>query len=142
MSPRWRWAIVGLVAALVALAVAVRAQTAETIQIDSDVNQAVLVDALDRLQKVHARVPLTKFTFRADNGTPATDDYIYRFDAVDGRIWRQTLIFDDPVNPRMTFNVADPGWRLDEFSVQRAVRDQIVELHRLFGMTRLVVEWT
>jgi len=57
--------------------------------------------------------------------TPAV--FLYKIEASDGRIWRQHITFDNPSNPKMTFEVVDP-WRLSEFSNQRNVRNAFVNL--------------
>jgi len=53
--------------------------------------------------------------------------FLYRIEAVDGRVWRQHITFDSIPNPLMTFEVAD-AWRLTEFSNQRNVRNALVAL--------------
>jgi hypothetical protein len=49
----------------------------------------------------------------------------YRIEAVGGRLWKQTITFDNLSNPLMTFEVVDQ-WRLSEFSQQRNVRNVLV----------------
>ena len=51
--------------------------------------------------------------------------FLYKIEAIDGRVWKQTITFDHMTNPLMTFDLSDP-WRLSEFSQQRGVRDAFV----------------
>ena len=51
--------------------------------------------------------------------------FLYTIHAVGGRLWKQTITFDNLGNPLMTFDVAD-AWRLSEFSQQRNVRNALV----------------
>lgn len=51
--------------------------------------------------------------------------FLYTIHVVGGRVWKQTITFDDLSNPLMTFEVTDQ-WRLSEFSQQRNVRNALV----------------
>ena len=64
------------------------------------------------------------FTRQSDPGI-GPKVFLYKIEAADGRIWKQTITLDNPANPLMTFNVADP-WRLTEFSAQRTLRSALL----------------
>lgn len=75
-----------------------------------------------------AGCPATKITFTRTSGVGVTPKvFEYKILAVDGRVWKQTITFDTPRDPKMTFNISDE-WRLSEFSNQRDVRDTFVIL--------------
>lgn len=97
----------------------------------SDVDLVALVRAVNAF---HATVPLSKFHVK-QTATPGR--FSYAFDAVDGRAWDQVLDFNaNPADPSMTFAVAD-FWKLSEFSFQRPIRDLVVKLVPLFGVTEI-----
>lgn len=108
------------------------------IHIDSNprlsVGDANLVSVLSGLRAVEAVVPLTRFYLQRT----APHVYTYRFNAVDGRIWRQTMTFSpDAQNPSMTFNQVTGAWLLTEFIPHRAVREACGRLVNAVDLTML-----
>ena len=83
-------------------------------------------------------VPVAKLTFKVKN-PPELKEYEYKIEAVDTRVWSQTIDLMEPSDPPITFNVPDK-WKFSEFSVQRFIRDRILELYREQNMTKLT--WT
>lgn len=65
----------------------------------------------------------------------------YSFETNDGRLWNQTISFDqfpDP-NPKQTFNITD-GFRLTEFEPHEAVRDLIIRLYNEINLKSITIE--
>lgn len=98
-----------------------------------------LVQLIQALLSMVNVVPLDQFLFE----TEPDGIHLYRFRAVDGRIWRQKITFTafGDEDPAMTFSVADP-WKLSEFERHRPVREAIILLHNAFDVQRFVVNWT
>jgi hypothetical protein len=77
---------------------------------------------------LYAAVALEKITFTRTSGVGVTPKvFEYKINTVDGRIWKQTITFDNVRDPKMTFNMSDL-WRLSEFAQQRNLRDVFVAL--------------
>ena len=91
---------------------------------------------VDSLQFFSTQLSLKKLTFQHDSGT----EYDYTFTTQDGRKWKQSLYFDTPANPGMTFTVSDK-FMLNEFIPQRDVRDALIELVKDFKLQSLIVNW-
>lgn len=71
-------------------------------------------------------VPTAKLSFvRLSDAGVEPKVFRYKIEADNGRIWKQTITFDNLQDPQMTFEVADQ-WRLSEFSNQRNVRNVLV----------------
>src|SRR3990167_2340726 len=68
--------------------------------------------------------------------------YDYKLKAADGREFKQTIIFDSPVdtNPGMTFNISVP-WEEREFAPHRIIRSIIIELIVQFKLRKLNMTW-
>ncbi len=86
------------------------------------------------VEVLHAAIPLASFLGQRTVGNPLL--YTYSFVTRDGRVWNQTINFQNGVS--MTFSVPD-GWRLEEFVPHRAVRDAFVLLVRDFGLEKAEV---
>ena len=83
---------------------------------------------------MHLAIPLASFTLEADDG-----GYVYEFTARDGRIWRQRLQPDDaPEGWGMNFCVTD-YWKLSEFRHHRPIRDHVIEIISLWGVSKISV---
>jgi len=96
-------------------------------------------DHVDRVALVrsvsafHAVVPLVRF--RTHQTAPGVFSYL--FEAVDGRVWTQTIDFSASTSdPALTFSVP-AGWKLSEFAFQRPIRDLVVRLIPAFGATEI-----
>ena len=84
-------------------------------------------------------LPLSKLSFirqSAEGVEPKV--FLYKIEAVDGRIWKQVITFDQAPNPFMTFDVADP-WRLSEFSGQRTLRNALVGIVPRYPLLERIV---
>jgi hypothetical protein len=80
------------------------------------------------LEMFNSVVPCTLLTFKqvSDPGIEPKV-FMYKIEAIDGRVWKQHITFDNLGDPFMTFEVIDP-WRLSQFSNQRNVRNTLVAL--------------
>ena len=92
------------------------------------------------LVEMRRAVQIDRFRFKATASDP--NEYIYDVRHSDSRLFAQRILFNGPVdmNPPMTFDVPEPGWKLSEFSLQRSARDVCVRLHSI-GLTSIVVTW-
>ncbi len=73
-------------------------------------------------------LPLSKISLLKQSGVGVEPKvFLYKIEAVDGRIWKQVITFDSAADPHMTFDVADP-WKLSEFSGQRTLRTKLVAM--------------
>src|SRR3989344_4654296 len=95
----------------------------------------VLKCFIKELETFAEKILLKEFTVKKQT---AGNTFDYRFEAKDGRIWNQKLIFKelpDP-DPEMTFDVEDP-WKLTEFTLHRTLRDNVVILINQHGATEI-----
>lgn len=89
------------------------------------------------MEGIHKTVSLTRLVFELTLvGPPA--EFLYKLIAVDGRVWKQTIKFDNPTNPLMTFSVVDL-WRLSEFSSQRTLRNNLIALVQKYPSLEKIV---
>lgn len=119
-------------------------RTVEFVADDSvAVNDPVIRSVQDELARLNLAIALTEFTFE-HTGTSGTEyTYTYEWEATDGRVWSQILVFtgDGDTNPRLGFGFTDT-FHLDEFAPHRAVRDAAVKARNDRGLTLLKVEWS
>lgn len=116
-------------------------------------NGAVFIVKTDKPLALH--VPIAREMMAAFSTFQQTVDYInfecrlstpidgspsfsYAFLHRDGRQWMQTLIVDNPNDPKMNFNFPNQ-WRLSEFASHRRIRDLCVVLIRDYGLSELTV---
>lgn len=100
---------------------------------------AKLAELAAKLTKLQAAASLREFRVTR-RPAPDLTLYDYRFEATDGRQWRQVLRVEDGVPTHMTFAVSD-FWRLDEFETHREVRNAVVALIREEALTGVIVDW-
>lgn len=93
-----------------------------------------LQDSLDMLQRT---VPLNRFRFKRMGNTST---YSYEIKAVDGREWNQEIEILPGQDAKMTFAVTDQ-WKLGEFSLQRPVRDLVIEITRQYNVDDIDCQW-
>lgn len=83
--------------------------------------------------KFYDAVPLAflKWDLQADNS------YLYQIKAVDGRLWKQVItpIAGDSLQ---TFQISD-AWKLSEFTLQRPIRDLLLQMSSDIGLTNLSI---
>lgn len=101
-------------------------------------NDGDLRNLLDALFALHSAAPLTKFDVDRDPLDLAL--YDYRFEAADGRKWKQTLRIPAGSEAVMTFDVAD-GWKESEFALHRPVRSASISLARNFQVQEVKCRW-
>ena len=99
-----------------------------------------IIRFLMELDQMHKTVPLTRFHYTEDGMDAGFPLYTYRLNAEDGRLWKQTLRFDNPSNPGQTFDV-DDFWRLPEFQPHRVIRDSVILLTARIGLLEVDVKW-
>lgn len=112
------------------------------LKVDSDVrlpsNDGDLRNLVDALFALHAAAPLTKFD--VDRDAVDLELYDYRFEAMDGRKWKQTIRVPSGSEAVMTFDVSD-GWKESEFALHRPVRSACISLARNFGVVQVKCRW-
>lgn len=91
------------------------------------------------IDMLHSTQPIAEFRFVRDVVDPI--NYLYRITLRDGRIWTQRFFFDQRRDPRMTFTVPLPGWRLTEFEQQRSLRLSITALRSVYNIERVIVTY-
>jgi hypothetical protein len=102
--------------------------TCTTLPISLDLTSADWARLASQAESFNSSCQSTKLTFTRISGVGVIPKvFEYKINVLDGRIWKQTITFDDLRNPAMTFNVNDL-WRLTEFSQQRTLRDILVAL--------------
>ena len=84
---------------------------------------------------MNSRVAISTFNLSPIAGF--NNKFLYKFVARDGREWNQTLRFSGGVF--MTFSIGEPGWELDEFTLQRPIRETCISLVRDFGCDSISV---
>ena len=91
--------------------------------------------------RAYARVPMSEIKFERV-GVSAPPLYSYKLEAIDGREWTQSILFDRPGDPGMTFDV--PGyWReAAEFAEFRSLRATLIKLVIDHGLKSFKSEWT
>ena len=94
-----------------------------------------LVEALTAFEQAVPGLLLLRFTIPV-----AAPVYRYRFEASDGRKWRQDITVPAEGEARMTFDVPNE-WALSEFAPHRPLRSKLVDMVRRNGLTRVVVDW-
>ena len=87
---------------------------------------------------IDQRVALDKVTFAASSSD--ANVFTYEIKTVDGRKWDQTLYFGSS-EEQMSFEVGDL-WSLSEFSLQRPIRDFLVDGVNTYGLTSFVCKVT
>lgn len=107
---------------------------------DSTMAESEYTGLLAHVDYFALRTQLKRFDFKPKPGAP-DNDYIYEFEARDNRKWNQVLVFDTVADPSMTFDVPD-GWRLSEFELQRAIRDDLIRLHNTRNLNEFAITWT
>lgn len=113
-------------------------KTLEIVSVTSlTIGEPDVISLNEYLDKFNTITPLTKFEVKQDIVDPTK--YNYRFDADDGRIWKQE-IFSDPVEYNMTFDVTDK-WKLSQFASQRPIRDIVIRLIKNFGISKIECNW-
>lgn len=127
-----------------------------TFKLDIDSATPIPEDNLDRMALIralgimHAAVPLVRFRMKsAASSPPGFLSFTYHFERVDGKEWDQNISFHDPptgMQPLMTFSVGnfnggDLGWHIDEFALQRPIRDLVIKMFPAFGITDLHARW-
>jgi len=97
-----------------------------------------LIQQLGRdVDVMNTAVPLDLLTMARVTDAPL--EYAYRILAHDGRAWDQTIRFAvDGVT--FTFDVVD-RWKLEEFSLQRPIRDSFLQLVRNFRLFSFLCEY-
>lgn len=97
-------------------------------------------DLLDSLASLNAAIPLKKFDVERDAAD--AELYSYRFEASDGRRWRQNVrVPVDGSEPSMDFDTMGDLWRLSEFAPHRAVREKTVALIKVYGAWKVKCRW-
>lgn len=88
-----------------------------------------IMNVINGAELFNKTVPTAKITFTLQSVPGAMPRvYQYKIEAIDGRLWRQTLSFDSPNDPLFTdFNIPDE-WRFSEFSQQRDVRAALIRV--------------
>lgn len=111
----------------------------KTVKVDSDqpMTSEWAGDALlEALAILNAAVPIAVLLWERT----APGVYDYKLTLKDGRLWKQTVAFQQSGEPLQTFAVTD-GWRNSEFSLSRSVRDALI-LHSLgFGISKFRVTY-
>jgi len=93
------------------------------------------------VERLDQKVPLSRLRFVVAPPGDNPARYLYRINAIDGRVWSQFITFASATDrdPAMTFNV-DPGWRLSEFELQRDLRIAIIDCHVVYKTHTLDIE--
>lgn len=93
-----------------------------------------LQEIVKGLRTMNSTVDLNSFLV---NQKP-DNSFLYKIVASDARIWKQS-IFIESGDVKMTFDVSDK-WTVNEFSLQRTVRDNAVALLKS-GVTKISLTW-
>lgn len=95
-------------------------------------------DFFNAAEALHAAVPLAsiKFVRAATPLTPPT--FTYMFTAVDGRVWRQVVTFDQ-ASPSLGFAQVQGQWRTIEIEAHRPIRALCIAAYST-GLTSIT--WT
>ena len=97
-------------------------------------------DLLDALADLHGAIPLSKFD--VDRDPVDLELYTYRFEAADGRKWRQNVrVPNDGSEPSMDFDTMGDFWRMSEFAPHRLVRDKTLALIKVYGAWNVKCRW-
>lgn len=86
---------------------------------------------------MHKTVPLSRLSMHKVVDEPL--EYDYEIQALDGRLWRQTVRFSNE-GITFTFDVSD-RWKLEEFAMQRPIRDALNALVRNTGLEIFLCEY-
>ena len=113
-----------------------RAITIESAEEITDTEEAVQTLGRD-INAMHAVVSLRSIIMEQKSVNPL--QYDYDILAMDDRLWHQTIRFaSDGVT--FTFDVSD-RWHLEEFALQRPIRDAMLQLVRNFGMNKFTCKY-
>jgi len=117
----------------------------KTVEIDSALlvtgDSKLAIFLTRHLQNLNVVAPITSFNL-AQTANDAFPAFTYDIVLKDGRTWHQTITFSGGIlqEPTMTFAVTDQ-WKLSEFSLQRPLRDLIVEHVASHGLSRIEAVW-
>lgn len=97
------------------------------------------VDLAMQTGRVNSRVPLASIVCARNRDEGGSPVYDYTITAKDGRVWTHRMVFDQPLDPKVTFDV--PGyWRRAEIDNHWPLRRAIINIVARYKLVKLEYE--